>query len=43
MKEILNKIEGDLVVEQDTKLIGMVTGSITVKAPNHLIVLGVVG
>lgn len=42
MREISITIEGDLIVKQDTNLRGVVTGSVTVIAPNRLIVHGMI-
>jgi len=43
MDTISHKITGDLRVNCDTQLLGMVTGSVTVEAPNTFILLGMVG
>jgi len=42
MREIFDKIDGDLFIEEDTRLLGMVTGSVTVIAPNHFVLQGMV-
>lgn len=43
MQQITDKIEGDCVVKADTELVGMITGSVTVKPGIHLTVRGMIG